>query len=356
MSSARLVVLNATAYDEGPSGARTRAVVHAAGLLLSGAHVTVLTRRGSAVGEDVVNELGPRAGDVASRLDVRPLGNRRAGRRTLQRALPPGSDLFVTDYHPVLRDVRTALTVHDLRGFEGQGESLRRTLGHRALLPRNVSAAHAVVVPTRAMGEAVVGRFGADPARVHVVPNVVASAWRGASPWRAGDTLLWIGGTSVRKGFSFLCEVLSRMSPQPDRVLLEVVGRDGEQARRIAAESGLAPRNVRAHGALPTCEVVELALRCAAVVHPSRYEGFGLVPAECTAAGVPVIAADCAAVREVTGGELELLPAGDARAWNRAVVAALRGELSPPSGRAVDHVLTMDARSAGSALLALRSG
>ena len=57
--------------------------------------------------------------------------------------------------------------------------------------------------------------------------------------------------------------------------------------------------------------LVSLARDAAALVHPSRYEGFGMPVIEAMSVGLPVLAADCAAVREVGGGLVHLLPVGD---------------------------------------------
>ena len=63
--------------------------------------------------------------------------------------------------------------------------------------------------------------------------------------------------------------------------------------------------------------------RC--LVHPSLYEGFGLVVLEAMARGVPVACADATALPETAGGAAELFdprdPADCAAAIERAVAA-----------------------------------
>jgi glycosyltransferase involved in cell wall biosynthesis len=66
--------------------------------------------------------------------------------------------------------------------------------------------------------------------------------------------------------------------------------------------------------------------------YPSRYEGFGLPPAEAMLAGVPVVATTAGALPEVLGDAALLVEPGDDDALGQALGrvlddAALRGEL-----------------------------
>jgi alpha-1,3-rhamnosyl/mannosyltransferase len=63
--------------------------------------------------------------------------------------------------------------------------------------------------------------------------------------------------------------------------------------------------------------------------YPSRYEGFGLPPLHAMAAGTPVVAGDCGALREVLGDAARLVPPGDAD----ALADALSGLLDDPGQR-----------------------
>jgi alpha-1,3-rhamnosyl/mannosyltransferase len=72
-----------------------------------------------------------------------------------------------------------------------------------------------------------------------------------------------------------------------------------ERDRSLAAELRLRGADVR--GYVPKDELVRLTQEAAALVLPTRHEGFGLPVAEAMATGTPVLATPDAAVREVGG-------------------------------------------------------
>ena len=69
-----------------------------------------------------------------------------------------------------------------------------------------------------------------------------------------------------------------------------------------------------------------------ALVFPCDDEGFGLPPVEALACGTPVVAGDCAAVREVLAGRIELRDVDDLDGLIAAAQAARRPAPRPRGG------------------------
>lgn len=354
----RHLVWNATAYDGRPSGASSRAVCLIAGRLELGDTVTVVVPRGVSLRPAIEDELADgapldRFGETGVDVDpARPLQRAVFSERRLLRALPPSFDALVTDYYPVPRRCadRTVVTVHDLRhmGPDAVGGQARRAW-FRMRFPGLLRRAGAVVVPTRAIADELVSRTGLSDAVV--VPNVVGAAWREERPVSSPrDRLVVVGAADGRKSIRTVLDALVGVAADV-RVPLRVVGRTSAELEALLAGARDHGIDVRATGELSDAELVAEVDRAVALLHPSRYEGFGLPVVEAMARGTRVIAADDPAVREVAGGHARLLHAGDTEAWSQAIEEALAGP-HDASGLAAarEHALGFDRRRAARAL------
>lgn len=107
------------------------------------------------------------------------------------------------------------------------------------------------------------------------------------------DYLLFVSAVEPRKD-PLAALAAARAVGRP----LVVVGPQRDQSLVAALRDGGA--DVR--GYVPTGDLVRLYQRAACLVHPSRYEGFALTPAEAMACGTPVVARPDAAVIELVDG------------------------------------------------------
>ena len=159
---------------------------------------------------------------------------------------------------------------------------------------------------------------------VAAVPNAVDLA---RHPQRAqapapGAALLGVGRLEAVKGGDVLLDALALAAAEGTRFDLDVVGSGSRlDALRAQAERLGLGEHVRFLGHRPPEEVAQRMRAAAAVVSPSRFEGFALVLLEAWASGTPVVTTDVGAVPDVCtdGADALVVPAGDARALATAL-------------------------------------
>jgi glycosyltransferase involved in cell wall biosynthesis len=201
------------------------------------------------------------------------------------------------------------VTVHDLLEFRGRWWYFRRLIG------RSLRRASAVICVSQATMEELVAEFPFVADRVTVVreaadPTIFHEPVAGRAPTSpvlarlgvAVPPILAVGTLQPRKNYVRLIEAYAGMagdSPPP----LVIVGRRGwdwaevvELPQRLGVE-----RQVIFAGHLPEPEVAELMRSSLLLAAVSTAEGFGLPLVEAMYSGLPLLASDIPAFREVAG-------------------------------------------------------
>jgi glycosyltransferase involved in cell wall biosynthesis len=228
---------------------------------------------------------------------------------------------------PRRRGTRLAVTIHDAVPWT-HPETLtpRGVAWHRAMGERAAVDADVVLVPTVAVAAElsrhlalrrveVVGE-GVGP-EVGVVPE--DADVRAARLGLPTEYALVVGTLEPRKGLDVAVAATAARS-WPDLPLLAVGPTGWGEVRLPAAD----PQRLRLLGRLSDADLAVAYARAAAVLVPSRSEGFGLPVLEAMTHGVPVVVSDAPALVEVAGGAAVVVPVGDADALAAGVVEARR--------------------------------
>jgi glycosyltransferase involved in cell wall biosynthesis len=236
---------------------------------------------------------------------------------------------------PLRARVPVVLTIHDV-SYERHPEwyPYRRDPVRRAFYRRSARAAsHILTVSEFSRGE-IAAAYGIAPARITVAPHGAPSPFAsGDSPSRlplpagvATPFFLHVGDLHERRNLEVALDALANVrraaASQPSLVLAGVDRGVGDRLRTRAAAGGIGDAVVFL-GSVEDPTLRALYCGAAALVYPSRYEGFGLPVLEAMASGTPVLASRCASLPEVLGEAGMLLDPDDVRQWTEALAAVL---------------------------------
>jgi len=218
---------------------------------------------------------------------------------------------------PLLFPGRLVVTIHDIIHVLFP-EFLPSSLGlayARFMIRAALRRGRRVITVSESSADDLMRLFGATGERLRVIPNGVADEFLAAadpeSDRRALQELglvppyvLHVGNDKPHKNVgavlkSYQLLVHDQTGETPPLVLAGAFAEGCPMANRARA-MGLGER-VRCLGHLERRQLAALYRTATVFVYPTLYEGFGLPVLEAMACGVPVVAGNVAAVREVTG-------------------------------------------------------
>ena len=197
---------------------------------------------------------------------------------------------------------RSIVTLHDLHfehdpGVMGTADRLT----FKAVVPRAARRArHVLAVSERTKRDAI-ALYGIRADKITVTPHGVDPAF-GPGERTSGGYLLFVGAVQQRKD-----PLAALAAARAVGLPLVVVGPEKEAELAAALRAGGA--DVR--GWVAQDELADLYRGAAALVLPSRHEGFGIPVLEAMSSGTPVVLSADPALREVAGDAASYAADGD---------------------------------------------
>jgi alpha-1,3-rhamnosyl/mannosyltransferase len=183
---------------------------------------------------------------------------------------------------------------------------------YRRLMLQIGARANAIITDSNASREDVIMHLQLDVSSKDKVRTVYCGVSDRFQPppartQRNGDetrTILYVGRSDPYKNVATLiCAFSIARKRAPFPIRLTIAGSPDPrypEAARLAAELGVQDA-IEWTGYIPDAQLVAAYQQSDVLVHPSRYEGFGLQVAEAMACGLPVICSDAGALPEVAG-------------------------------------------------------
>jgi glycogen(starch) synthase len=185
---------------------------------------------------------------------------------------------------------------------------LGRVLGQpasRAMYLEVIERCDAVMCVSEALRQRLAEAFPAQAGKLVVVPNVVDIEAQPArrAPVTEPHRWIYIGNMAATKGVPELVEAFAIAARDEPRLRLTLLGSGAlvEPMRERVAALGLTER-VRFHDAVPPHRVVEFMHAHDLLVHPSKFETFGMTTIEAIGAGTPVLVTRCGGPEETLNG------------------------------------------------------
>lgn len=266
-------------------------------------------------------------------------GNRFLRRPNFERYIGKQDIVFFPNYNHYVTPIgaKEVITIHDLSAFiHPEFFDAKRRLWHNMLgLRKKLHSAHKIVAVSEYTKFDCMRVFGIPEDKISVIyPGVIPVAQEFSIEklrnvrnkyHLPGNFILFVSTLEPRKNILGLIESFERLETQTHLV---IAGKAGWKYEDIFKAIQNSPKSRFIHylGYVPESDKSCIMKLSQVVAYPSFYEGFGFVPLEACALGVPVLACQVTSIPEVVGDAALLVDPYDTNAISFALTQLLSDE------------------------------
>ncbi len=222
-----------------------------------------------------------------------------------------GIPVLTTVHHPITFDRRVDIAAAPLR----KKLSLRRWYGFLRMQGAVVRRARWILLPSESSKVDAAKDFGADLAKMQVIPLGVDDCFvPPTEPRVPGRLVAMASADAPMKGIATLLEAFAKLRTERDLELLLVTKPTaGGRTEKLIEELGIG-EHIKFVNGISDTELVRVMGSAEIAVVPSLYEGFSLPTAELMACETPLVVSRTGAIPEVVGPDglcAELVTPGD---------------------------------------------
>lgn len=242
---------------------------------------------------------------------------------------------------PLFSRVPFVVTIHDLILLEDPFSARAttrnafvhgiKTLGYRLVLEAAVHNSKHIVAVSEHTKRSILSHFRVPLGKISVVYNGIRPP-SGAEKVTLTECgvqkpyILYVGNAYPHKNLETLLVSFQKLCVTDQQTMLVLAGKHDVFVQRLqlfARQIGLSLERVRFMPSPTDMQLARLYTDAALVVHPARYEGFGIPPLEALAFGVPVAASHAASLPEVLGDTVRYFDPQDEDALTRLMKEAI---------------------------------
>lgn len=235
-----------------------------------------------------------------------------------------GLPVITTLHHPITFDRRVDIAA---AASLWKKLTLRRWYGFLRMQASVVRRARWILLPSESSKDDAITDFGADAAKMEVIPLGVDEVFRPpTTPRVPGRLVAMASADAPLKGIPTLLEALAKLRTEREVELVMVANpTPGGRTEQLIDELNLSDVVTFVHG-LSDEELVGVMGSAELAVVPSLYEGFSLPTAELMACETPLVVSRAGAIPEVVGPDglcADLVEPGDVGQLTTAIAALL---------------------------------